>query len=85
MTEGAFADTARVRFLEEREQVVEELGAEAIWQVEDHSIAMRLQISDVFAADARPQIKEFFARTINRFVNVFRPRLERIVAETKTA
>jgi hypothetical protein len=83
MTDGAFADMAFARFLEEREQINEELGHDATWDVEDHSIVIRLQLTDVFASDARAQIKKFFADRINRFVDVFRPRLERIVAETK--
>lgn len=84
MTQGAFADMAFARFLEERQRIVEELGAEAIWDPDDHSIAMRFQVADIFAPEVRPQIKRFFADNINRFVNVFRPRLEKIVAETKT-
>jgi hypothetical protein len=85
MTDGAFADMAFARLLEEREQIIEELGIDAIWDAEDHSIAVRLPIHDIFALEARPQIKQFFAVSINRFVNALRPRLERIVAQSKTA
>jgi hypothetical protein len=82
-TEGAFADLAFSRLSEDRQAIDEELGMPTLWQPNDHTVAVRFPLPDLFAADSRPKIKQFFADSINRFVNVFRPRLERIVAEAK--
>jgi hypothetical protein len=83
-TKGAFAEAAFERLLAERVQIDEELGADVLWQPEDNCVALRKPVSDPLAPQARLEIKQFFADSINRFVNVFRPRLERIVSETQS-
>lgn len=62
-----------------KDGIREELGEEVIWTWEDSSdVGIRMNCEDIFAREHREDIKEFFKYWINRFVNVFRPRLKKL-------
>jgi hypothetical protein len=65
---------------DDREAIEEELGFKPEWLEEDgkYWVGIRSPIRDVTSEDARQAIKHFFAEKVNKFVSVFRPRLERI-------
>ena len=64
----------------DREAILADIGSEVIWNMEEESggASVRLPCDDVFLRENRDTIKALFAQWINRFVNVFRPRLKRI-------
>ena len=63
--------------------IIEELGSNIIWNMDEEGggAGVRFPCGDVFLSKNRLQIKEYFAECTNKFVNVFRPRLKRIVAD----
>lgn len=81
---GAFADMAYQRLLEDREEIDRELGIPVEWQSESgkHKIVSSVPFPDLLAPDHRAEIKAWLADQINRFVNVFRHRIERIAEES---
>jgi hypothetical protein len=83
MTKGSFADMAYDRLSADREEINRALGPNALWDDGEKSIAVRKQFADVLAPTSRVEIKRFFADALSRFINEFRPRLEKIVAETR--
>jgi hypothetical protein len=82
-TRGTFGDELYKGLLEQRADIDSEIGLELAWQSDGskHKIAYRHRFGDLFADANRPQIKVFFTDTINRFVNAFRHRLERLARE----
>jgi hypothetical protein len=80
---GAFGDRAYDILLEDREQVEKEIGISIEWKSDGskHRILNYRTFPDVRAEQHREEIKSYLKDTINRFVNVFRPRLARIVSE----
>jgi len=80
---GAFGDRAYDILLEDREQVEKEIGISIEWKSDGskHRILNYRTFPDVRAEQHREGIKSYLKDTINRFVNVFRPRLARIVSE----
>jgi len=83
-TRGSFADAAFGQLLLERDAIDEELGVNVVWYTPEddlHSVAITRKFSDLTADENQKEIKEFFADNINRFVNVFRPRLARIAED----
>ena len=80
-TRGEFANLAYKDLLSQRGAIDEELGIQIDWQSdgEKHKLLFKRQFPDVRALENRVAIKEFFSETVNRFVNVFRPRLQRLV------
>ncbi len=78
---SAFGDYAYQALIEERDVIEDELGFEVLWQTKDgkHSIAVRnTSFPNIYSGSCRSDIKQYFSETINRFVNVFRPRLEKL-------
>lgn len=67
----------------DQEEMIKELGPNVIWNIEEvgGGAGVRLACDDVFLPENRNQIKDFFAEWTNNFVNVFRPRVKRIVDE----
>jgi hypothetical protein len=67
-------------YLEEyKEEIIQELGDEIIWQWEDDTrsgFVVRLSLADVYDVKNRSSIKEFFKKWLNHFVNVLRPKLK---------
>ena len=78
---GNFGDTAYSRLVEQREEIEEELGGNCRWVGDRLSVAVRRQLPDIFDMTQRETTKQFFADSINRFVNTFRPRLAEIADE----
>jgi hypothetical protein len=61
------------------EDIREELGEEVIWNWEDNGgIAVRFNCENIFDPSYRDDLKEFFQIWLNKFVNVFRPRLRKM-------
>lgn len=61
------------------EEIAVELGDEVKWALEDSGyVFIRMPCEDVFLAEYREEIKDFFKHWLNKFVNVFRPRLKRL-------
>lgn len=79
-TRGNFGDAAYEQLLEDREAIDLELGIPVEWQSigGQHSVIIRKDYIDPLAELFREEILTFFAETLNKFVNVFRPRLDRI-------
>ena len=80
---GALADEVYGKLLGDQDNINEELGTEVIWEAKDgkYSIWISRKYSDLLADENQDEIKAFFADSINRFVNVFRPRLTRIAED----
>ena len=79
-----FGDKAFQLFQEIREEIDNDLGIEVNWETKResfHSISHSIPIPDAHDDRYHEQIKEYFLDTINRFINTFRHRLERIVDE----
>lgn len=80
---GAFASLAWASFKAEESEIRAELGFETIWSDEGdgkYGIGSRLPYNDIQKPETLVEIREFFRTRINRYVSVFRPRLERIAA-----
>jgi hypothetical protein len=73
-------DTYYRTLLEDKEEIERDLGFSPKWEERDKvfSIGVHKKFPDVHGAEYREEIKAFFAEHINQFVNVFRPRSERI-------
>ena len=80
---GNYGDTAYDLLLAEREEIDSELEGAAEWTSIDgkHSVALKRAFDDLYADRNRADLKAFLLESINRMVNVFRPRLERIAEE----
>lgn len=67
-------------FLDEyKDDIRAELGDDVVWEWEQsNSVAVRFPCEDIFASENREDIKAFFQEWLNKFVNVFRPRLKRM-------
>ncbi len=83
LSKKAFGDAAFERLLSEREEIERELGFEAKWDERDktYSVAVSRRFSDVHAPKHRAAIKAFFSDCLNQFVNVFKPRIERMIED----
>lgn len=80
---GAFGDQAYTYLYEDREAIEAEIDIPILWESNNgkHRIVIRKYIEDPWGEQSRDEIYDFFADTLNRFVNVFRPRLERLASE----
>ena len=76
-------DTYYRALLADKENIENDLGFSPVWReyAGSYSISVSKPFSDVHSDENRAAIKEFFARYINLFVNVFRPRMERIAED----
>jgi len=82
MMRGDFADMAFECLRADAEEIDQELGGDVQWTSEEgkHVITCSRDFDDPWSRDHRADIKAFFAETVNRFVNTFRPRMVRIVS-----
>jgi hypothetical protein len=71
----------------DKDSVDEALGVPVAWESDGakHWIIDRAFFTGVLIEDHRVQIHAWFADRVNRFVNVFRPRIERAVRESESA
>jgi hypothetical protein len=74
----------------DREPILADIGSAVLWNMSEESggVGVRLPCDDVFSLENRDEIKRFFAEWVNRFVNVFRPRLKRFqesIADASTS
>ncbi|MEZ5535984.1 MAG: DUF4268 domain-containing protein [Thiolinea sp.] len=78
---GEFAELAYHKLLQDQAEIDAELGIDVEWSSVNgkNSITAVKYYNDLFSPENREDIKAFFSDTVNRFVNVFRPRLQRIV------
>lgn len=73
------------RLVSEKEEINKDLGLDVEWtsvraeKGVKNGISISKDFDDLFAESNRDQIKGFFSDTVNRFVNTFRPRLQKIV------
>ena len=76
-------DTYYRALLADKENIENDLGFAPVWReyAGSYSISVSKPFSDVHSEENRAAIKEFFAQHINLFVNVFRPRMERIAED----
>jgi len=80
---GALADTLYQGLTEQRAEIGAELGFDVQWEANDgkYTITCRRAFSDLRDPANREQIKNFLREAINRYVNVFRPRLEKLAED----
>ena len=81
-TRGELADHLYQELSSEQESINEEIGITIAWESDGgkYKVVDKLQVPDLRSDTNRDQIKQFFADRVKSFVNTFRPRLERIVA-----
>lgn len=80
---GGVANVAWAALNAEKDSINDALGFEALWQEDSegkYQIASRLPYDNLNDPDTLAEIGQFFRTRINRYVSVFRPRLERIAA-----
>ena len=81
---GALGDTLYAELLKEKETIDKELGLNPRWESdgEKHSISYSTNFPDLKLPEYRQPIIDWLSDNSNRYVNVFRPRIERILVET---
>lgn len=69
--------------VDEKDEIEKDLGFSVDWDERDktYSVSVHKVFPDVHDSKHRSDIKEFYTRHINQFVNVFRPRMARIAAD----
>lgn len=79
-TRGEYANLVFERLQEERVDIDAEFDTPPAWESdgEKHKISLRKTFPNLRAPENREEIKSFLQRSINEYVNVFRPRLARI-------
>lgn len=83
-SKGNLAERFSERLLSDIDAIKEELGPEAEVGKDANgnlTVVTRLQFDDLQDPANRGRIKQFFAEMVNRYVNTFKPRLERILEE----
>jgi hypothetical protein len=77
---GALADEIYQKLSLQREEIDRELGIDVTWEANDgkYKIVCRKRFPELRDAAYREDIKAFFKDVINSYINVFRPRLEKI-------
>lgn len=80
---GDYADHVYKVLLSDKDAIDEELGIPVEWESKDgkYSIWSHRTYDDPKDEKHREEIKSYLNDTINRFVNTFRPRLERIAED----
>jgi len=83
---GPFADIAYERLVADKEAIDEELGIPVEWNAdpETQKYSIRSVSTEAWDDSRREEMKAYFSDTLNRFVNVFRPRLENIADDMKS-
>lgn len=79
----AYGDTAYKILIEDREAIEAEMQMKIDWwgPTGKPGLATAITYDSLESEETRAQISQFFATTINRFVNVLRPRLTRIARD----
>ena len=69
--------------MDAREEVVSQLGSDVHWNFTDQGghIGVHRSFEDVHSAAHRDEIKKFFQKWVNRYINVFRPLMKRFERE----
>jgi hypothetical protein len=82
-TRGELANHIYQALAEEKEAIAEEIGIPLTWASDGdkHRIENNLSVTDIRAKENENQLMQYYTDTINRFVNTFRPRLQRISQE----
>ena len=82
-TKGPFADAVFKQLEADKKAINKELGLPVEWSAKDgkYMIVIRQNFDDVWADSNRQAIKEFFANTVNSFVNTFRGRMKHLAEE----
>ncbi|MBP1714168.1 MAG: exonuclease [Deltaproteobacteria bacterium] len=80
---GSLGEMLYSRLMNDREAIDKELGIPVTWssKTDDRFIIVRKTFPDLKSSKYREPIKAWLAESLNLFVNVFRVRLERIMAE----
>lgn len=80
---GKAGDVIYSHLLEQRRQIDSEISMPVDWESKDgkHRVLVKINFPDLKSAGYREAIRTWFSDQINRFVNTFRPRIERIVEE----
>lgn len=78
---GDLSELLYERLLSEKEKINSDLGIQVEWHSKDgkNTITIRKRFADLFSGENKKEIKHFFSDSVNRFVNAFRHRLERII------
>jgi len=82
---SSLGDMLYNQLLNDRETIDKELGVMVTWKSKDgkHSISTNKIFLDLKSSLSRESIKTFLADHANLFVNVFKPRIERIIADVE--
>jgi hypothetical protein len=82
-TRGELANHVYQTLIEEKDVIVKDIGIPLSWESdgEKHKIISRLSITEIRAEQNEDKLLTYYSDTINRFVNTFRPRLQRISQE----
>jgi hypothetical protein len=80
---GALADMIYDKLLNDKETIENELREKLSWKSSDgkHTVGTLSYYDDLRSTANREPIKKWLADHANRFVNVFRPRIEKIISE----
>lgn len=80
---GQAGDIIYNHLLEQREQIDAEIAMPITWQSENgkHSVIVKTHFPDLRSPEFREPIRIWLSDQINRFVNAFRPRIDRIVED----
>lgn len=83
-TRGALAEMIYEKLLDQKETIDDELAAPVRWESNNgkHTIGLSKTFPDLKDTQYREPIKSWLADFSNRFVNVFRHRIERIISES---
>lgn len=83
LSKKEIGDSYYQALLSEKDTIEKDLGFKVTWQERDsvYSISVHRKFASVHSDEFRAAIKEFFAFHINQFVNVFRPRMERMAED----
>jgi hypothetical protein len=78
---GEYGDELYEALKEDQEAINSELGIPVTWESDGkkHSVASRQKGIDALDVSRRKEVKEFLSDRVNRFINVFRPRLTEYV------
>lgn len=78
---GEFANQAYSYLLDNCDDIESELGIDIGWQSdgEKHKVIHKMKFNDLRSKENRQAIKDYFSDTVNRFVNVFRPRIQKLI------
>jgi len=69
---------------DDKEAIEKEINVPVVWDIgsdDKHFIQINTKFPDIRAIEYRQPIMSWFSNNMNLFVNVFRPRIERIMAE----